>query len=278
MTAVLEPGVATRTRRFPFSSVPSSWYHLLWSDELVVCASREVRAFGRVLCAHRDANGRVRVSDERGHAWPISEVNAMIFVYADEKGRAPSFTIPEIPEISSGAFIAGGRIERVFRSHVQEIVENSIDLGHYGAVHGFAGRAELERFEVSGTRFDARIAAKKLVFGYPVPGKLELEYHGMGFGIGRMGLPVQVTNVVTCLPVCEETIRMRFTVFVKVKRVPVVSRALAEVLRLHLWHDVRGELSIFEQKRYLEQPFLVPGDGPIMKIRSWCKQFHAARS
>lgn len=34
------------------------------------------------------------------------------------------------------------------------------------------------------------------------------------------------------------------------------------------------QLTIWENKRYLEKPLLVKGDGPFMKLRRWYKQFY----
>ncbi len=37
---------------------------------------------------------------------------------------------------------------------------------------------------------------------------------------------------------------------------------------------VFSQLNIWENKRYLEKPLLVKGDGPFMKLRRWYKQFY----
>ena len=38
--------------------------------------------------------------------------------------------------------------------------------------------------------------------------------------------------------------------------------------------QMEQDIPIWESKRYLEQPLLCDGDGPIGRFRSWSTQFH----
>jgi hypothetical protein len=98
----------------------------------------------------------------------------------------------------------------------------------------------------------------------------------MGVAVGRVEGPIRFLNVVTNLPVDDERMRLRFTMFVRAPRVPVLHHALAAVLRWHVRKDVEDELQVLEHKRYLDRPALAAGDGPIMNVRRWCRQFYAA--
>jgi hypothetical protein len=50
---------------------------------------------------------------------------------------------------------------------------------------------------------------------------------------------------------------------------------MAALLRWHVRRDPADEVMVLEHKKYLARPLLVLGDGPIMQVRRWCRQFHA---
>jgi len=206
--------------------------------------------------------------------WEVREQDGMILVHHDVEGRAPSFEVPHIPECSSDRWLPVGRIEWTVRSHIQELVENSVDLAHFALLHNFTELARLVHYQSQPHTFSVTIAAPKLVFGRPRPTELTIEYHGMGVALGRVTRPFPFLNVVTNLPVDSEHMRLRFNLFVKAPRVPVLRHVMAAGLRWHVRHDVEEELRVLEHKRYLERPALAAGDGPIMSVRRWCQQFY----
>jgi 3-ketosteroid 9alpha-monooxygenase subunit A len=269
--------------RFPFAAAPTSWYALAWSDELPVGRPRPIRALGADLVMRRGADGSVevrdafvrrwpRAGDPPRRTWPVHEVNGMVFVHHDPDGRAPAFTIPAIAEAAS--WLPVGRLEWTLKSHIQEVVENSVDLAHFELLHDFTEPARLVRFAMDGTGFAVTVAAPKRVFGRAMPTELTIAYHGMGLAVGRVAGPFPFLNLVTNLPVDDEHIRIRFTMFVRAPRIPLVRHAIAAGLRWHVGRDVADEMRVLEHKRYLERPVLAAGDGPVMSVRRWCKQFY----
>lgn len=252
--------------RYPFAAAPTSWYHLAWSDEVTSDSPLTVQAFGERIMVARARDGRA-VSDSKR---ALCERNGIVWIRHGE----PGFIVPPLKEHDDPSFTQIGRVDRTFKSHVQEIVENAVDVAHYASQHGFVGRATLGRFEAHGPTFRATVHSEKLVFGVTLPVRLEFDYWGLGFGVGRAFGPVTLANLVTCLPLDDEHIRMRFTIYAKLARVPLLRPLVAKALRWHVWSDVKGEISLFENKRYVMQPPLAAGDGPIMKVRAWCRQFH----
>jgi 3-ketosteroid 9alpha-monooxygenase subunit A len=259
------------TRRYPFPTTPASWYHLAWSDEVSAGRPRRVRAFGLELAAVRNAGGVVEVHGG-ARRWRVLEQNGMVVVHFDPTGAPPSFELPEVAECRT--WMPVGRLEWTLRSHIQEVVENAVDLTHFELLHKFAEPARLVRFDMHGHNFAVTVAAPKLVLGIPRPTELTIEYHGMGLALGRVVGPFPFLNLVTNLPVDDEHMRLRFTMFVRAPRLPGFGRALAAFLRWHVRTDVEDELRVLEHKRYLERPVLAAGDGPIMKVRRWCEQFY----
>jgi hypothetical protein len=263
--------------RFPFRASPNSWYHLLWSNELARGQRRRVRAFETELAAERDGDGAVTVHDARDRRrrpWLVREQDGMILVHYDADGHAPGFELPPIAECGDARWLPVGRMDWTLRSHIQELVENSVDLAHFSLLHNFTEHAQLVRFEQAGHTFAVTVAAPKLVLGVPRPTELTIEYHGMGVAVGRVVGPLPFLNVVTNLPVDDEHMRLRFNLFVRAPRIPLFRQGLAALLRWHVRHDVEDELRVLENKRYLERPALAAGDGPIMSVRRWCRQFY----
>jgi 3-ketosteroid 9alpha-monooxygenase subunit A len=212
--------------------------------------------------------------EPRLRSWPVCEKNGMIFVYHHAAGEAPGFALPDVPELASPRWLPVGRLDLSYRSHVQEVVENSVDLGHFQLLHNFTGHARLSRFETHAHTFTVKVEAPKLVFGVSLPADLTINYHGMGLAIGRLERPFQFMSLVTCLPLDGRLIRQRLAMFVKAPRIPVAVHVLAAGLRWHVRRDLADEIAVLEHKRYLERPVIVADDGPIMKVRRWCRQFY----
>lgn len=268
-------------KRFPFSMFPQGWFQLAYADELLGCTMLKVNAFGTTLLVFRGSNQKIIVIDafdKEQYRWPTCEKNNMIFVYHHPDRCAPSYDIPDIVESSSKKWFPVGRLEWTMKSHVQEVVENAVDLGHFDCLHGFSNLPFLLEFKTHEHNYSVTIASNKLILGIPHSFELTIAYHGLGFGLGRVSKPFFFTNVVTCLPINSEQLRQRFTLFARMPAIPVLSPIIARVLRWHVRKDVEQEITVLNNKIYYEHPLLVKGDGPIMQLRRWCRQFYQHQS
>jgi phenylpropionate dioxygenase-like ring-hydroxylating dioxygenase large terminal subunit len=66
--------------------------------------------------------------------YPLREINGLILLWHDEKGKAPAW---EVPEVAMKGWSKLLTIDWKLRSHPQETTENSVDIGHFVAVHGY---------------------------------------------------------------------------------------------------------------------------------------------
>ena len=57
---------------------------------------------------------------------------------------------------------------------------------------------------------------------------------------------------------------------------PLLNQIVARAILAALAHDVRQDIPIWENKRYLERPALAEGDGPVGRFRQWARQFYPA--
>ena len=206
-------------QRFPFPAFPNSWFQLAWSDEVRQEEGRNINAFGIELVALRERSGEPKVWDAQDpdkRPWPVCERNEMIFVYHHADRKLPAFEVPEVSEVSSRAWIPIGRLEWIIKSHVQEFVENAVDLGHFRYLHRCREHARLIRFNMLDHTFSATLAGRKSVFGTSCPFELTISYDGMGLAVGHLTQPMMLTTIVTGLPIDGTLIRQRFTLYARI--------------------------------------------------------------
>ena len=62
------------------------------------------------------------------------------------RGGEPEWELPKIPEAEDAAFTfyAPEYARWKFRSHPQEVFENTVDIAHFATVHGVSGFGELD--------------------------------------------------------------------------------------------------------------------------------------
>jgi phenylpropionate dioxygenase-like ring-hydroxylating dioxygenase large terminal subunit len=288
---------------------------------------RPLRYFGRDLVAFRTAAGVVRVLDAHcphlgahlGHggcvegdaircpfhgwriggdgrardgaaairAWPVREANGLVMVYHDARGEAPRWTVPEMPELATGAWTPWrpGRRWRI-RCHIQDIVENGIDTAHMPLVHGNQTRAiASESLETRGPELVHRMDHEYRLFplarwlGVRVRGPLEITFHGLGCAVNRArvdaGTRLYYLFLFTFTPIDEQSVEV--TSMLSMKRLGnplatwwLVRKAIREGAR-----TIDQDVPIFEHKIHRAEPPLTERDGPIVQYRRWASQFYA---
>jgi phenylpropionate dioxygenase-like ring-hydroxylating dioxygenase large terminal subunit len=92
----------------------------------------------------------------RLRAWPTVERAGAIFVWYSADATEPEWELPKIPESDDAAFTfhAPESARWRFRSHPQEVFENTVDIAHFATVHGVSGFGDLD-LEVDGHRLKA---------------------------------------------------------------------------------------------------------------------------
>src|SRR5215471_2778688 len=66
--------------------------------------------------------------------WPLREVNGILLCALTPDGATPSWEIPQLDTVGWSPLV---HRRFVLSSHPQETTENSVDLGHFAAVHGY---------------------------------------------------------------------------------------------------------------------------------------------
>lgn len=146
-------------KRFPFAPFPKGWFQVAYSREVENGEIIGMHYFGRrVACPFHgwrfDGAGKNVVipyaktvnRTARLHAWPTAERAGIIFVWYSAEGTEPEWELPKIPEGQGTAFTfhAPDEARWRFRSHPQEVFENTVDIAHFATVHGVSGFGDLD--------------------------------------------------------------------------------------------------------------------------------------
>lgn len=224
--------------------------------------------------------------------WPCREVNGIIFVWFDPAGALPHW---EPAPLDTRGWTPLIHTTFDLRDHVQETVENSVDMGHFGIIHGYRDVRMLRDLVLDGPRFTVSYAARRPMpvfgrLGATVAFSFDLCISGLGYSLVTTtveGMDVQTRLFILAAPTDPDRIALRLGLSLReitrpgrlhplavLAPRPLLNRIVARAILAALAHDVRQDIPIWEHKRYLERPALAEGDGPIGRFRQWTRQFY----
>lgn len=204
--------------------------------------------------------------------WPVMERNGMIFVWHDPERGEPEYEIPVIPEYGTASWTVWHHSMLEVRTHPSAIVENVADTAHFVPVHG----THVEKFE---TVYEGHTATQlNSGFAYPLGGgkdtyTIRATYHGPAYQVSHMQANLNGVLVNAHTPVDADHLHLRFGVMIE-KREDDKTRMYADAFVSNLRDGFLQDVRIWETKRYLDRPALCEGDGPIMRVRKWYRQFY----
>jgi phenylpropionate dioxygenase-like ring-hydroxylating dioxygenase large terminal subunit len=215
----------------------------------------------------------------------LREVDGVIYARDDRRGKARGWEPPEIG-FDGWAPLRTAHFENV-QTHPQETTENSVDLGHFNAVHGYTNVKIIEDFEADGPHVSIsyRMTRRNLVRGLPpLSTRFDITIWGLGYSFVEVTvdqLPVKTRYLVLPTPRDEEHMDLRLGMTFKVEH-PVFGRVpmrLYDALggKLHadsFVGDVLQDFDIWRNKKYVHPPILAKGDGPVGQYRRWARQFY----
>jgi nitrite reductase/ring-hydroxylating ferredoxin subunit len=228
----------------------------------------------------------------RARAYRLRELDGLVLAYVHASGQEPTWA-PEPPDMRGWSPF---RLHSwTLRGHPQETTENSVDLGHFGVVHGYEDVYERAAIEVSGPHLFARYGFRRpslRLAGKTWSVREEIDVHVWGLGYSRVDikdltLGLDIRLLVLPTPLDSEHIEFRIGLslrdFRESPRVPVALRRVPPsvasavlvpaLLAVYRW-DVAKDFPIWESKRYIDPPLLAKGEGPVGLYRRWARQFY----
>jgi phenylpropionate dioxygenase-like ring-hydroxylating dioxygenase large terminal subunit len=209
----------------------------------------------------------------RLRAWPTVERAGAIFVWHSEGSTEPEWELPKIPESEDGAFAfhAPEYARWVFRSHPQEVFENTVDIAHFATVHGVSGFGSLD-LETDGHRLRAVAEVTFQTPRGPVSGAVDSELFGMGLDVVRHRGLGRSCTLLTVTPIDGEFVDARYTFFVQTDPQTGDMTRMGLGFARDFCKQIEQDIPIWENKIYRERPQLARGEGAITEFRAWARQ------
>ena len=222
--------------------------------------------------------------------WPVMEQLGCIFVHAGHDGAAPTW---ELPHYDTAGWTEPVTKVLTLKGHVQDVAENSVDFGHFAAVHDYT---ELEDpvLRIDGPRLHSKFGFTRRNPFLPtthIRSIFDTDVHGLGLSVTDLRVPklgIHYRVLLTATQLDEENMSFGIGVssefpppFVPeaIRGLPLpwrtATRAQIRLIHRFIISDVLQDKEIWEHRVPMELPALIAGDGPIAKFRRWVKQFYA---
>lgn len=229
-----------------------------------------------------DGEGRVREIDYASklnekaclRTYPLQEYYGVLMAWYHPENAAPLWQLPAIPECEDEAWVGPFSRAHHIATCLQEMAENTADSAHFVTIHKHPGAADYDEFTLEGPAMVMRSRQRFPSSRGPIEGSLDTDSLGFGWSVVRYSTLVDICMITTNVPVDTEHSQQHNHIWYRnPERDPKVDRigqAFCDEVNRQLGDDV----PIWENKRYLSDPRLCDGDGPIAKFRRWAGQFY----
>ncbi|MFF5721542.1 aromatic ring-hydroxylating dioxygenase subunit alpha [Streptomyces buecherae] len=211
------------------------------------------------------------------------EVDDLVFVWSHAEGRAPQW---EVETLLGPDYPAPHCTPRSLLAHPQDVLENFVDIGHFGPLHGLSlsvlGDPVYEGHHLK-VAYGLRPAGAKSGKRYSTLPTMRLTIEGLGAVLVaaddmKFGFDLRARICVTPVDINQSDLRVSVALRptgAGRRRVARVAATLApKVFARAAAADTKRDAAIWAYSRYQEQPRLAQGDGPIMPFRRWARQFY----
>lgn len=223
-------------------------------------------------------------------SWTVSEHSGLIWIWHDAQGRAPSWSVPVVPEVGDPAYFPiwphGVKHWPDLRMHAQYVSENAADAAHFKWVHRSADVATVAEYAADGPNF---FSSFSLVFGGdkertwltpngPQLGIIDSHLWGVGVIIVRFRGTDDSVHIQCQTPVDHGRTDLRTTVVAQ-RQAGETDAQPDEPARARFaqqFKQVERDIVVWENLRYVEHAPFTPEESKIYPaLRSWAKQFYA---
>ncbi|MEW2354095.1 Rieske 2Fe-2S domain-containing protein [Spirillospora sp. NPDC029432] len=218
--------------------------------------------------------------------WPSREAGGLVLAWLHPGGLGPQWEPDDLP----GAYPYPVRTSYLERIRLQDVGENSVDLGHFTTVHKAVRPEVVEGFTTDGHRASGRLRASVVT----IPGRPPVEVH-FTFRYWGMGLlvidfepvkwPVRVRLNIAATPARPGQVRLLVSTSTALEpRGPlalagapahrVMAAALTRAIDGWVQRGLRDDIVIWTHKIFLDRPRLADGDQGIAAWRRWVRRFY----
>lgn len=247
-------------------------------------------AFGPEGQCTRTGYGTAPPRKARLRMWHVREQNGIVLVWHHASFAPPTW---EVPVFDDSGYSSLAHHEWHIEANPYDTAENSVDIGHFAAVHGYSDVEMLSPLETDGPFLTVRYAMKRPAGIFGRRGKMRAEFTiikwGLGFSLVEVSVPehgLRSRHYVFPTAMDERMLSAKIAIRTKGMEHPesihpllrfVPKTILREgVLRASMIgykHDVSQDFEIWKNKTSIARPALAEGDGPIYAYRKWTEQF-----
>lgn len=248
---------------------------------LIVCPFHAFAFAADGTCA-RTSYGTPPPRNARVGTLPTAEANGFVLAWHHDTGGPPAW---DVEPLDLTGFGHGYRSEDTFRGHQMDLLENAVDLGHFGVVHSVQAKHREGTPREEGHRYVTDLELTGFYRG--IPTYVRAEMTGLGYTVVRLDMPtfaLSTYEIIGFTPDNEEVVTLRRTTVTRLGTArgnPAARRFLRALSTLIGYAVVRAsgvqggkDMRIWERRTFLRHPKLALGDGPIMPARKWAEQFY----
>ena len=210
---------------------------------------------------------------------PLVERNQVLWAWYHPLAEKPHFEVDTHPEVGDPAWEPLTRYSWRFRSNPQEIAENGVDPAHFRFVH------QMDAVPEGDTRYEG-VVRRSSVEGPRTaedPNGVERTYtsrvvtvqNGAGQKWTRLSGLTEILLMVLVTPVTSQEVELRFAFTRRREEAGSFEEALGIQAVESTASGVEDDIEIWKRKRFVSQPLLCDGDGPIPEFRRYFSRFYA---
>ena len=207
--------------------------------------------------------------------YPVQVKYGIVMAWYHPDGSAPSYALPDVPELVDEAFTTPITTRHEIRCCLQDMGENTADGAHFVTIHNHPGAAEYTRFDFEGPMIFMESTQQFPSSRGPVEGTLNSTNTGFSWCVVRYRTLIDICMLTTNVPVDANNVVQYFHVaWRNPDGDPKIDR-IGQAFNLEVNRQIGDDIPIWENKIYIDAPKLCDGDGPIARYRRWARQFYA---
>lgn len=208
------------------------------------------------------------------HQWPVQEANRLIWFWYHPFGEAPKWEVEHVAETSDPEWDDYEIHEWYVWGSIQNMAENGVDAAHFKYIHGTATFPDY-KLTWDGVRREAAVDAKMGTPKGEVDGRIAFGSIGPGQSWTRFTGISETLMIGAITPVEKDKVHVRFC-FTQPKAQKAGPLAnLAKALIRDICKQLDQDKVVWDRQRYLPDPIICSGDGPIATFRKYYSQFYA---
>lgn len=206
--------------------------------------------------------------------WPVAEENGFVWLWYHPSREEPKWEVERFSEANDPDWTSYDCYDWIVHAPLQFLAENSADDAHFQFVHGTAGPPEGNKIGFVGHRRTGEVHAKLGTPRGEVDGIISNGNIGPGQGWTRFTGISETLLLSGTTPIDHDCLRVRFAFTQPNAQTEGPLAGLARALIKDVVKQFDQDKVIWDRQRFIEQPPICAGDGPIADFRRWYYQFY----